>query len=149
LRLILILFFLFLTNSAFSQSSLLKTTSTCSDGYDYDWRVDSIESLLGMNKAVYNAEKYPLAAFKFKSKTEKSIKIKTIYLKTADNKIMRSKDYNVTLKPFEILELELSLNNLNRELMKFASVSCEYGIGKDKNSESTGSKDFLKKIIGQ
>ena len=116
MRLILILFFLFLTNSAFSQSSSPKTTSTCSDGYDYDWRVDSIESLLGRGKSVNNVTEYPLAAFKFKSKTEKSIKIKTIYLKTADNKIMRSKDYNVTLKPFEILELELSLNNLNREL---------------------------------
>ena len=149
MRLILILFFLFLTNSAFSQSSSPKTTSTCSSDYDYDWRVEDVESLLGMNKTVYNVEKYPLARFKFKSKTEKSIKIKTIYLKTSDKKIMRSKDYNVTLKPFEILELELSLKDLNRELMKFASVSCEYGIGKDKNSESTGSKDFLKKIIGQ
>lgn len=140
MKLILILFFLFLNNSAFSQSSSPKTTSACYDDFDYDWKVYVSRLASGED---------PFAEFKFKSKTDKSIKIKTIYLKTADKKTMRSNDYNVTLKPYEILELRISLKDLNRELMKFASVSCEYGIGKDKNSESTGSKDFLKKIIGQ
>ena len=61
---------------------------------------------------------------------------------------MRSKEYNITLKPFEVLQLDLSLKNLNTDLIQFASATCEFGIAKSSN-ESTGSKDFLKKIIGQ
>ena len=139
MRSILIFLFFFLTNIAYSQSTS-SDLKKCYDPsyYDVSWFISN--GLVGSES---------IAKFTIKSKTEKSIIIKTISIKTVDKKVMRSKEYNTTLKPFEVLQLDLSLKNLNTDLIKFASATCEFGIGKNNNAETTGAIDFFKKIIGQ
>ena len=119
-----------------------KENVSCHKLYDFTWTMDPGFVQLERN-----------AVFTFKSKTEKSIVIENISLTTAEHKLIRIKDYNVTLKPFEVLVLYLSLKDLNIDLIKKGGANCKFGIGKenknDSNTDSTGTKNLLKKIIGK
>ena len=119
-----------------NQADYERTNPSCSKSYDVEW------SLLP-GKAV----------FTFKSKSEKPIIIKEITLKTEDRKVMRSKQVEQTLRPFEILMVSLFTDNLNIDLVKYGSYSCDYGTAKTNvnnyQKNDSNEKNILRKILGK
>ena len=89
------------------------------------------------------------ATFNFTSESEKPIYIDEIVLYTKDEKLVKSEDVAINLKPFEIGSVKIYVGNLNRSVINLGSYACEYGsIARKNNNKKSWSQKTLDKIKG-
>jgi len=116
----------------------------CTEKLDFSWVFSDYSP---------NTSNYTSVTFKFKSKTGKPIIIEKILIKTTDNQVIRSLETNSNLIPYGVLELKMSVSNLNRDMIKFGSYHCEYGtyIEKKTNNipEQSGREYAKEQILGR
>jgi hypothetical protein len=127
------------------ESRLAKEKLDCGSkiNLDWSWKFD---------KYKYYAE------YTFKSKSNKAIEITSVSLFSGENKIFES-DQNVLLRPYTVGYANIRINNLNIDLINTGGFRCKWSSDVSKSNSnpiytpqkesSSGSKDLLKKIIGQ
>ncbi len=98
--------------------------------------------------------------YNFKSKTDKPITITSIGLQTSDNKIVFEKSTNTYIGPYSVGYTTANIGNINKDVVKYGFYRCRWATTTDTQVKpsniyippkdtNSGSKDFLKKIIGQ
>lgn len=96
--------------------------------------------------------------YTFKSKSDSAIRIDYISLYAGDKEIYNSPQ-NVVINPYTVVEVKADVTDVNRDLVTFGGFSCSWATSLNNNSStpfnipkqnsSSGTKDFLKKIIGK
>ena len=104
----------------------------------------------------FNFKKY--MTYTFKSKSDSAIRIDYISLYAGDKEIYNSPQ-NVVINPYTVVEVSGDITNINRDLVTGGSFSCSWSTSVKinnstpynipKQDSSSGTKDFLKKIIGK
>jgi hypothetical protein len=127
------------------ESRLAKEKESCGSkiNLDWSWKFDQYKSY---------------AEYTFKSKSNKAMEITSVSLFSGDNKIKESVQ-NTLLRPYTVGYAGIRIDNLNVDLVTAGSFSCKWSsvvsnnnpnsIYTPQQNSSSGSKDFLKKIIGQ
>ena len=105
---LLVLLFLILINLNFLTKSVL--ANAC-DEVSVEWNL---------------WEKKNYASFKFKSKSSRTVKIYDLSLKTSSNVVIKELGEDFYIAPFNIVEREFYIGNLNIDAIKTASRRCAY-----------------------
>ena len=66
------------------------------------------------------------ASFKFKSKSSRTVKIYDLSLKTSSDVVIKELGEDFYIAPFNIVEREFYIGNLNIDAIKTASRRCAY-----------------------
>jgi hypothetical protein len=96
----------------------------------------------------------------FKSKTDKPITITSIGLETSNDKIVFEKSTEAYIGPYSVRDIAVNIGNINKDIVKYGFYRCRWATTVDTQAKpsniytppkdtSSGSKDFLKKIIGK
>lgn len=98
--------------------------------------------------------------YNFKSKTDKPITITSIGLQTSDDKIVFEKSTNTYIGPYSVGYTTANIGNINKDVVKYGFYRCQWATNINSqtkpsntyvppNDTNSGTKDLLKKIIGQ
>lgn len=94
----------------------------------------------------------------FKSQSDSAIKINSLKLYAGEKEIFSSSK-DVVINPYRVVVVSADVTNVNRDLVTLGGFSCSWATSVNNNSptsynipkqdSSSGTKDFLKKIIGK
>jgi len=123
-------------------------SKSCSDAVKFDWSKDGSQLVTFYDYKNKPLNEYYYVKFSFSNPTSDNIKITNVALKTKDKKIIVEEMHNLILPPFtKNHNIGIEKKNLMIELADYGSFRCVYTNEKQKNE--VGSKEFLKRIIGQ
>ena len=123
---------------------------SCTEYLEMSWKY------LGRDLTHVSKDENPLyAKFSFKTTSDKSIKIHTVFISTADGRKVQEEEVNLYIKPFgKGNTLMEGLNEINLDVVETGNYSCTFSEApkvkklKKPKKQKSGAKKLLEKIIG-